>query len=128
MSDKRQVLRDNSDDSEEDSNYEIQFESDSSEFESKSSEDIQGSTDEGDTTRYTDFPHQITNDFSFDIITANVFVYITVVVICQNIFASYQPLDTEELLKSVGCLLWMGLVHMPKIRDYWSTICYLSIM
>ncbi len=40
---------------------------------------------------------------------------------CNMSIIVYQPVQHEELLKLIGCILWMGLVHMPKIRDYWYT-------
>lgn len=38
----------------------------------------------------------------------------------QNMQTTYQSINSEELLKFFGLLLWMGLVRLPKIRDYWS--------
>ena len=35
--------------------------------------------------------------------------------------ADWVDTSAEEIMKLVGLCLQMGLVHMPKLRDYWST-------
>ncbi|KAJ8933811.1 hypothetical protein NQ314_013783 [Rhamnusium bicolor] len=36
---------------------------------------------------------------------------------------NWKNTTQEEMEKFIGCLMWMGLLQLPSIRDYWSKKC-----
>lgn len=38
----------------------------------------------------------------------------------QSRLKQWKEVDADEMEKFVGIIIWMGLVKLPKLIDYWS--------